>query len=289
MSQTDYLTNRILTEDTVYVQYRKTAKAPNIAQPHTHGGYEIYYFQHGEATYIIGDKVYALKPGDMLLFRGEIVHLVKPSERVPYLRSILNFREDVSDSLDTLLQEKLAKLFGASGGQIIHWTEEERGQIEHLFFSIAQEARRREVGYQDMMHALWAVLVLRIMRKYEADVVRNRILYGNGQREANIERTLHILNQKFRNRVSLEDVAEQVHLNKHYLCHCFKQVTGLTINQYVTKLRVDEGKRLLLHTNKPVVVIAEEVGAGTAAQFSRMFRQQVGVSPNAYRRGFHVD
>ncbi|GMA65116.1 AraC family transcriptional regulator [Alicyclobacillus fastidiosus] len=283
MHRTDYQTNSILTQDTVYVQYRKTGKAPNVSYPHTHCGYEIYYFQNGEANYIIGDKIYSLSPGDMLVFRGDIMHLVKPSLRVPYLRSVVNFRvEDMVHELHPSIQEKMSILFETSGGERIQFSEQERCEIEHLFFCMAQEQRRRELGYKDVIRSLLTVLIARILRKYEDTLSRRPAVQFVGQREANIQHVLRILNERFHNRLSLEELAVQVHLNKHYLCHCFKQVTGLTINQYRTKLRIEEGKRLLTESNKPIGVIAEEVGVGVT-QFSRLFRQHVGVSPQAYR------
>lgn len=175
-------------------------------------------------------------------------------------------------------------VFASSGGARIRFSEPERGEIEHLFFSIAQEEQRRELGYEDVMRSLLTLLIARILRKYEASVSSKSVVHLMGQREANIERVLRILNGQFRRRVSLEELSAQVHLNKHYLCHCFKHVTGLTINQYLTKLRIDEGKRLLTESDKPIGVIAEEIGVGVIAQFSRLFRQHVGISPQAYRR-----
>ncbi|MFD1676239.1 helix-turn-helix domain-containing protein [Alicyclobacillus fodiniaquatilis] len=286
MYKTDYLTNRILTQNTVYVQYRKTAKAPNITCPHRHYGYEIYYFQNGEATYIIGDKIYTLLPGDMLLFRGDISHHVNPSERRPYLRSILNFREEyMGRVLHPFVQERMKQLFNSSSGERLHWSEQESGEIEHLFSQIAQEEREQKLGHQDMTNALLTILILWILRKNEESITRSHLIHFQGQRETNVERALRVINKQFRKRMSLEDIAAEVHLNKHYLCHCFKQVTGLTINQYLTKLRIDEAKKLITETSKPIGIIAEEIGVGGVAQFSRLFRQYTGVSPRAYRQG----
>lgn len=60
-------------------------------QFHSHAFYEIYYFHEGRCTYLIGDSVFTLKPGDLLLMNGLTLHCpnVEPDSR--YVRSILHF------------------------------------------------------------------------------------------------------------------------------------------------------------------------------------------------------
>ena len=90
--------------------------------------------------------------------------------------------------------------------------------------------------------------------------------------------------QHFREPISLEDVAQKVHLSPFYLSRLFKESEGINFIDYLTNLRIDEGKRLLLQTTDTIAVIAEAVGYGEANYFSRLFRRQVGVSPSQYRQ-----
>ncbi|WAH39868.1 AraC family transcriptional regulator [Alicyclobacillus fastidiosus] len=285
MNEIDYQTNRILIEDTVYVQYRKTSRAPNIEYPHRHHGYEIYYFQSGAATYIIGETIYTLSPGDMLIFRGDILHLVRPVPKSACLRSIINFKfSDVDDLLDPTIQQKLKLLFDAANGTHVHWRQEECRSIEHLFFTVAEESRHREVGARNIIRLQLVTLLLRILRNYEGMCSRKIRPPALGRQETHVVKILKVLNQRFRDKLSLDQLANAVHLNKHYICHCFKSISGLTINQYLVNLRIDESKKLLLETNKPINIIAEEVGVGGVAQFSRLFRQHVGMAPQVFRK-----
>ncbi|MDF2670592.1 MAG: AraC family transcriptional regulator, partial [Paenibacillus sp.] len=68
------------------------------------------------------------------------------------------------------------------------------------------------------------------------------------------------------------------------MCHCFKEVTGFSINNYIARKRVDEAKRLLLMSNEPVGRLSELLGFGNPIHFSRLFKQHVGVSPLVYRK-----
>lgn len=283
MRSTDLLTNRMLVEERVYVQHRKLAKPENI-DPHSHTGYEIYFFQSGLATYIIGETIYTLKPGDMLLFNGQILHYVKPSFQVPYLRSVINVSRDY---VDTLLTEpaksEVMEMFDQPGGHLVHWPVGERELVEQIFNQIAEEDEMRDLGYQDMVRARLTTLLLSSLRKCSADFPQHPIS-TTSQKEINAGRVLAYINQQFQSTITLEAISEAVHLNKHYLCHCFKQITGFTIHQYLAKRRIDESKKLLVETDKSIAAIAEAVGIAAVAQFSRLFKQHVGMAPYAYRK-----
>lgn len=58
---------------------------------HSHPHYEIYYFHDGECTYIIGDRVYNLEPGDLVLMHGLTLHRPHPKPGSAYERSTLHF------------------------------------------------------------------------------------------------------------------------------------------------------------------------------------------------------
>lgn len=60
----------------------------------------------------------------------------------------------------------------------------------------------------------------------------------------------------------------------------FKQQTGLTVTQYITQLRMEKAKALILHTDYPLQIIAEKVGYTDFSAFSRRFSQQFGLAPS---------
>lgn len=91
------------------------------------------------------------------------------------------------------------------------------------------------------------------------------------------------INQHFREPVSLEDVAREVHLSPFYLSRLFKEKEGVNFVDYLTRLRLEEAKKLLAQTNDTVAAIAEQVGYAEANYFSRIFRRHFGMSPSEYR------
>ncbi len=85
-------------------------------------------------------------------------------------------------------------------------------------------------------------------------------------------------------RITTEQLAKTLNRNRSYVCSCFKEETGLSVNDYITKIKIDEAKRLLRVTNKPLGAIAEQIGYATQNYFQTVFKKVVGITPLEYRR-----
>ena len=83
--------------------------------------------------------------------------------------------------------------------------------------------------------------------------------------------------------ISLNDVADYVHLSVSYFSWLFKRETHFTCRGYLTKWRIDKAKRLLKSTSKSVQTIALEVGYSNPNYFSQVFLKQEGIRPTEYR------
>jgi len=97
------------------------------------------------------------------------------------------------------------------------------------------------------------------------------------------ERAVDYINQHYNEELSLEKISKQIYISPYYLSHCFKDFTGISFNEYIKKLRIEEAKTLLLTTNLAVGEIGKRVGYCDPNYFGRVFKNTVGMAPSKYR------
>ncbi len=88
--------------------------------------------------------------------------------------------------------------------------------------------------------------------------------------------------------VSLGSVAKAVNTSTFYFCKMFKKVTGLNFTNYLSRVRIEKAKNLLLNPNLRISEIAFEVGFQSLTHFNRVFKRIIGQSPTQYRNQLSV-
>ena len=86
------------------------------------------------------------------------------------------------------------------------------------------------------------------------------------------------------NKVTLEEVASYLGMNRTYFCMFFKKHYGKGFSDYVNDLKVDKAASMLLQRDRTMSEIARECGFNTAAYFTRAFRRSRGLTPGEYRK-----
>lgn len=86
--------------------------------------------------------------------------------------------------------------------------------------------------------------------------------------------------------VSLSVLAEEFHLNPQYINQLFKNEIGVGFLSYLTNIRMEKAKKLLVSTQLSMVEIAEQTGYGDYRVFTKVFKKTEGITPSQYRREF---
>lgn len=89
--------------------------------------------------------------------------------------------------------------------------------------------------------------------------------------------------------ISVSALAQFCHCSESYLSRIFKRRTGVNINVYVNKVRMELAKNHLLLSKESVGEIAARVGFNDPNYFSRVFTQMIGISPTEFRRRFQQE
>jgi YesN/AraC family two-component response regulator len=95
---------------------------------------------------------------------------------------------------------------------------------------------------------------------------------------------IRVIAARYNSRLTVTDVAHAVALSEHRLAHVFRDVTGLSVKDYIIRFRVAVGRRLLAETPEKVETISDRIGFADPSNFSRSFRQLGGLPPGEFRR-----
>lgn len=119
-------------------------------------------------------------------------------------------------------------------------------------------------------------------------VVQEEVTARLSQRQQNsvayVQQAKNWIAQHYAEDVTLEILAEKLHISAVYLSILFKNVTGMNFSKYLTSVRMERAKELLKQCNMNLGQIAVAVGYENANYFSSLFRRVTGLKPSEYRR-----
>jgi len=250
---------------------------------HSHPFYEIYYFHGGRCNYVIGPKVYTLRPGDLIIMHGMTLHTPNPDFREPYVRSILHFHPDfLGEYVNRRLAAQLLRPFEELRNGRAH-TGERRREVEALLEEMnAFYKAEGEAAYGRFLLRFFDLLYIvgELFRQPAGAAPAPR-----GDREAHVQRGIEFIEAHYAEDVTMERIERELHVSRHYLARLFKEWTGWTIFRFLYQRRINQAKTLFfLDNDLSVSDVAERVGFKHLSHFSRVFKRLEGVSPEAYRK-----
>lgn len=150
--------------------------------------------------------------------------------------------------------------------------------IRDMFESAYKSWRGKTADYEWQVFARTIQLLQRLtdgeLRPNTSGEVGDRIV---GQ-------SIEYMKAHFKEPIGRERLAEQLSLSPAYFSTMFRKLTGYSPIQYLTKIRLDEAKRLLRTTRLPVADVAAESGFADSFYFARVFAKETGLSPSEFRR-----
>ena len=105
----------------------------------------------------------------------------------------------------------------------------------------------------------------------------------DARKVSQIRPAINYIDANYNKPISLADVAKASHLSVSRLAHIFKEQMGITIIDYLTSVRIERAKQLLLATEQNCTEICFEVGYNNQSYFTRSFKGFVGMTPRKFR------
>jgi len=127
------------------------------------------------------------------------------------------------------------------------------------------------------------VKLLTIFAQHLSMVTNQIIVQEENSELPLITRAKEYIRQNQSEELSLGKVAKAVNTSTFYFCKLFKKATGVNFTDYVSRVRIEKAKNLLLNPNLRISEIAYEVGFQSLTHFNRVFKKIIGQAPTEYR------
>ncbi|WP_226681917.1 response regulator [Sutcliffiella horikoshii] len=101
----------------------------------------------------------------------------------------------------------------------------------------------------------------------------------NRRHKQAVDYMIQYIYENYEKNITLNDLSEQVFISRNYLSQIFKKATGDSFNNYLTKVRMEKAKQMILEGNLLIYEIAEKVGFKNTPYFSSLFKKYMGVNP----------
>jgi two-component system response regulator YesN len=167
-------------------------------------------------------------------------------------------------------------------------------QLIELLTLLSRNVAATQVYSQDLVREKFRYLkkLLRCrtvgeLNRWVEEVIDSYVHHAlDGQSKVNstaVAKAVDYIKKNYRQEVSLTDVSRVIYLNPQYFSRVFRREMGMTFVDYLTMVRIEKAKELLLGSDLPVSAIAREVGYPDANYFSRIFKKKEHISPTEYR------
>ena len=270
--------------NTLVVSYEQPGIMP---APHWHVQLEVNYVFRGALQYRMRGHNVDIEAGDFCLFWGGLPHQVV---------------DTTTDAFFLAIHLPLVHFFRLKlAGELVH-------KLTHG----ATIVTRAEDGSDHAVCARWArylkssvpaqvdhaigELLLRIERIRFEDyrLVGPAELPGGGSGcadqhpFANVAAICEYIAGNFRQDIDCADIATAVDIHPKYCMNLFKKTTGVTLNEYLSLMRLSYAQALLMQEDANILTIASESGFGSLSSFNKCFRRIAGMSPTDFRRDLRL-
>ena len=257
---------------------------------HKHEFIEIVYVISGSAVHETAGGSYTVSRGDVVIVNYDTPHAFHelPSDETftaydlmftpDFLDTSLIRAGDFNEMCSSFL---FYSLFPAqeSIGPDVHLAGASYGIFGEIFNKIYLEYTGRQKGYCELVRAYIIELIIKLFRKLESSA-HGKI---SARQKESVNAAVAYLRESFHTHITLDELATHIFLSKDYLNRIFREATGLPVNAFLQKLRVEEACRLLGTTDRTVVDIATACGFSDSKSFYSTFKRVMHTTPGEYR------
>lgn len=239
--------------------------------------YDINYVISGDRKIITPMESYSYHSGNISMGEPYTYHRTISESSQPYNRYLVKFTPDAVkpfiNSCGKTIFDELYK------NKLFYFSSEAQKKIEHQLYDMLQEYNKNMAYSQLILQGMLYRLLITI---YENKTEQTVVKYKTSLTTA-ILNAIYYIENNYSKRITMEQVAEQVHFSTAHFSRTFSSQLGMSFTEYLTNVRLSYAKKMLLNTHKSVMEIALDVGYCHGDYLSVLFKNKVGMTPLEYR------
>lgn len=235
--------------------------------PHSHHFAELFYVKSGRGTFIIENQSFPIAKNDLIIINPNTEHTEVSLDTYPLGYIALG----VEDLIFSFRDKKNYFLFNCKNSRL---------DLTYYFLTIQNEIEQNLPGCELICQDLLEILTLYLIR--HTDSAFEIAPTKNTNRECS--RVKRYIDSNYQDDITLDSLAEMVHLNKYYFIHAFKKYYGQSPMSYLIQKRIQVSRELLESTDYSISDIARLCGFSSPSYFSQCFRKHCDISAQDYRR-----
>lgn len=254
---------------------------------HTHFQYEVLILYNGDCRYAIGNNIFHIQPGDIVLMDGSLMHraFINSDTRY-YERSIVQFSKDwIAPVLKSLQAEKYLEKFEKNHYTILRSKDEQQLQEIEKHIKVMESYVRDSSIKENEIQIKLALINLLLSLDKVSSVVNPDDKKEVGEKHILIQEVVRYVQNNFHNSFTLDEVAADLNVSKSHLVHLFKDLTGNTVMEYAMSYRLKQAMHMVAaFPDLKNLEICYRCGFKNESHFSRYFKKHVGVTPSEFRK-----
>lgn len=231
--------------------------------------YLFFIVTHGAGKFTYEDETYDLTEGSCVFIDCHKKYSHETSGDYLWHLTWAHFYGD--------LMESIYAEYLSNGAKPVFHTKHESEYIL-LIERIMDEVRNVENSRDMLLFQELTTLITKIMMESSAAFHSDQTTT-----QAKLFNIREHLNKHYKDKIALDDLEREFHVNKYYLTRIFKQQFGTTVANYLIQQRITNAKYLLRFSDKTIEDIGYSCGVNDPSYFNRMFKKIEGVSPSEFR------
>ena len=267
--------------------------------PHLHKDFEISCILEGKVQLTLREETAELGKNDLFITNPYEVHelMAKEPALILSLQVSPDFFADYYPVIEMIqFQQSIIRSVGTtddtadSPGFTEFMTRDMQGEyLPSILREIALAWYRKEPYYEIRCVERINQLFLTIFRTVPTQKVSDMQYRAYRQKGDRIRRILRYIDEHYDEKLLLTDIAQAENVSLYYLSHFFPDAFGMSFQKYLSRVRCEKARQLLLLTDMSLLDVGISSGFSDPKYFIRDFRAQYGCTPKEYRKGFQTE